>query len=239
MNNFTTWLYDLQSLQPLTRKVNHIEWFRFHPSDTQNALFDAMVNEMKIFEWVDENWEKCEYMYILDDKQDVYKMRIIDKESYKHHLIRLDTFNFFTPTWYIHFFKILLNDFIETIPLLPVDGLEYLFRSKNDKLLYTYHYFKCRSIWFVGIRSHLNIVKRFIDPDADILNEIDDYILFHKNEIKNNCFEFDKHTKQEIISGHWRTSSEDIEKGNEILRKVIAYLEKTYPDNKIEDEMNK
>ena len=35
---------------PLVRKVNHIEWFRFHPEDTQNELFDVIVNEMKIFE---------------------------------------------------------------------------------------------------------------------------------------------------------------------------------------------
>jgi len=56
--------------------------------------------------------------------------------------------------------------------------------------------------------------------------------------IINSRFECNPDTGENEEWWSWRITSEDIEKGNEILRKVITYLEETYVTDKMKDKMD-
>jgi len=222
-------MFILHSLQPLTRKVDHIEWFRFHPGDTQNEIFDAIVNGMEIFAWVDENGEQCEYMYILDDKKEVYKMKMIPEETHKRMMI--EGMDYTTATaWLIKRLEFMLYEPIETIPFLPASVFAYPLLSKYNKVFANYYIFKCRIWRFSKIRLELldNNLKKLLPESGAILTDIDNYLLFDEDIISNRQFEFNYETEKGEEKALWRITSEDIEKGNAILKKVIAYLEETY-----------
>jgi hypothetical protein len=68
----------MKSLLLPSQKVEHIEWFRFHPEDTKNALFEGIVDKMKLFQWVDENGNDCGYVYQYDAQQNMlYKTLLV------------------------------------------------------------------------------------------------------------------------------------------------------------------
>lgn len=222
----------MDSLQPLTRKVDHIEWLPYHP-DKQDEIFDVIVNDMKIFEWVDENGETCEYMYILNDQKELYKMKMISEKTYRDMIGEATEYNTTTPTWLIKKFRFLISGFIETIPFLAASRFGYPLSDIYKKIFGNYYIFKCRKWRFTAIFSTLagRNLQNLLPENGNILVDIDNYLLFHKNKIVDSGFEYNSDSAQYEENGRWRITSEDIEKGNEILRKVIAYLEETYPEH--------
>ncbi len=222
---------------PFTRKVDHIQWLPFHTGDTQDEIFDVIVNEMKIFEWVDENWEKCEYMYILNDKKELYKMRLLPdelrEERYKKwHAVICHS----TPENIISLLKSELDEYtyIDFIPHMSTSMLSRRFehnRSLAHHKFGNYAFFKCRKSWFVGIANMLDYyVPKILSKGTPIQTAMDDFVQYFQETIWEKWYEPLIEGWDDVESGLWRITSDDIEKWNEILRKVIAYLGTVYPD---------
>jgi hypothetical protein len=180
---------------------------------------------MKIFEWVDENWEKCEYMYFLSNKGEFHKMKVIDV---KLHSEREDFFcsKKSTITDLIEKYKMLLNDFIDTIPFSPTNKFALIPHSKYNRHIMSYFYFKCRKSWFWKIFSSLGgSLQKILSQDDEIYNQINKYLSFHRKVVANRYFNFNPFTWQDEEGWLGRITNQDIQQGNEILKKVIAYLE--------------
>ena len=212
-------------LQPLTEKVDTIEWFPFYKWATKKLLYDIIIDDMMIFEWVDEDGEKYEYMYFLSDKNELHKMKLIPSEI--HRQLRYQGYRS-TQAGFIARFKDMLSSHIDTIPLLSMENFH------NTPLDINYRYFKCRVSRFSCIRICLTSsnFKNLLPENGEICTDVDDYVSFYKNRIVHCGFGINLETGKDEESGLWRITSEDIGKGNAILRKVIAYLETIVPNTK-------
>jgi hypothetical protein len=87
-------------------------------------------------------------MYFLSNKGELHKMKVIDEESYSE----LEDIFFNKKsniTGLIEGYKMLLNDFIDTIPASPAKKFALILDSKYN--IMSYFYFKCRKSWFCKI----------------------------------------------------------------------------------------
>ena len=131
-----------------------------------------------------------------------------------------------TITDLIEKYKMLLNDFIDTIPFSPTNKFALIPHSKYNRHIMSYFYFKCRKSWFWKIFSSLGgSLQKILSQDDEIYNQINKYLSFHRKVVANRYFNFNPFTWQDEEGWLGRITNQDIQQGNEILKKVIAYLE--------------
>jgi hypothetical protein len=167
-------------------------------------------------------------MYILSDKKELHKMKMMSRETHEQLQNELMKCEKSTTTGLIKDFKNMIHEFTDTIPLSPVEKFAWPLHHKYERYFGNFYYFKCRKARFTYVFVSLvgDHLKQFLPKNGQILTDIDDYLLFHKNKIVNCGFELNTETGKSEESGLGRITNEDIQKGNEILRKVIDYLEK-------------
>lgn len=180
---------------------------------------------MEILDGVDEHGDECKYMYILDSEKKLYKMRMIREAE--HNQRKNDMMKFPTSaTEWIVFLRKQIEDFITPVPLAYPEDFARSLQEKYGEYFGNYTHFKARMARFTNISRCLKQnLAGFLPENGEIRTEIDTFLSYFENTISYRRF------SSKLLAATdkdlWRVTAEDIEKGNEILRKVIAYLEAT------------
>ncbi len=223
--------------QPLVRKANHIEWFRFHPEDTQNRIFDVIVNQMKVFEWVDEDGNPCEYMYLPSKDGGIYKALLpktnfIEVKAYKDHENEKKdkSFNPFSTDAIIGVLQKRLYKRIDMIPTRMVGNIAMDFQEKYQKPFPLFGAFKCQKSRISTIHHYISNLKKYwwIFFDEHITREIDIFNQYYNKRMYSRWWRSEK-SRPKYDDNMPGVTQKDIEKWNDILKKLITYLEEKYP----------
>jgi len=122
-------------------------------------------------------------MYILDDKKEVYKMRMILEEEYREVEEELMSFDISIPRQAIQELTKMINCFIDTIPFHPAYQYSNPLVEKYDKYFGNYYIFKCRKGRFnnIFLKFTRNDLRKHLSGNDELIKDIEDYLLLHKD----------------------------------------------------------
>ncbi len=184
---------------------------------------------MNICQWVDENGEKCEYVYLPSKDGNMYKVLLPSRDFHDtFSAIRNENEHRLSLSNIISVLQFHLNSFTDMIPLKMIGNISLDFEKKHQgKWFNTHIAFKCTRSWMTTIYNYIDMIWKDEESsvllEQSIIQEIEKFNEYFKKRCKFWRGKLPGETRYND-SFPWVTQ-EDIEQGNEILRKVIAYLE--------------